>query len=429
MSPEKEYTIIAPTGDLILDVRQTEGADQFFYRVDSETLRQNSRYFEKLLSDQFSEGSRVRAVHQGLRNSGTTIAEASPDILPQVSIIDVGKISKVSTIQLLTADFLRALHGHDLSVTKLPIANLANLAVVADRFDALPSLTTYVRRKKYIQALDARTRANPNAASVEERARQKLMIGLFLDYAPWVTKYSLQLILRDSAQWGVFYKEPENIKALWWDIPNGIEADELVHRREYILDTINSLQSHFLKLYTSGDRQCRLGYDSSPQCDSFQLGEMTRFFVKINTLRLQGTIYDVDEDSRQYCGDIDRLIESLRQCPSYQIDRNHAHCGLRVRLIPLLDFIQNWIGTDSGGGSDIGLCLDCWKNHRGAYAWTTAKRPVLWTRSTATTGRRSNGFSRDSEPQRGCSSRCLDRHIAVRDIFMAADREWTDRGT
>jgi hypothetical protein len=230
--------------------------------------------------------------------------------------------------------------------------------------------------------------------------------------------------MRDSVQWQPSTEE-DHTKALWWDIPNGVE-DELIQRREYVLETINSLQSHFLKLYTSGERQCKLGYDTSVQCDSFQLGEMVRFFCKIDTVRLQGKIYDNTEPT-YYLGDIDRLLSSLRQCSNYQVDSNHAHCGLRSRLLPLLDLVQNQLSLDTGG-LDVGICAECWATHRAEYAWQLAKRPVLWAHPRSLTGNRmlTNGMARKGHQI--TPSNCLTRHAAVRDMFMARERDWTPRG-
>jgi len=229
------------------------------------------------------------------------------------------------------------------------------------------------------------------------------------------------LIMTDSVRWKP-QAEEDHGAALWWDIPHGLE-DEMITRREYILETINSLQGHFLKLYTSVERQCKLGYDSSIQCDSFQLGEMVRFFIRLGTLRLQGTIYDT-EPSPLYSGDIDRLLESLRQCSSYQIDRNHAHCGLRTRLLPLLDHIQNLLCLDAGS-IDIGVCADCWNNNRSQYAWSEAKRPLIWSRSRLSTGMKAP-ISQGTKKERPLSQNsCLNRHLVVRDMFMAVERDWT----
>ena len=59
MSDEEELLVIAAKGDLVIDVAQEEGGQRFLYRVDSKTLQQNSRYFENLLSDRFSEGQQL----------------------------------------------------------------------------------------------------------------------------------------------------------------------------------------------------------------------------------------------------------------------------------------------------------------------------------------------------------------------------------
>ncbi|KAF2799709.1 hypothetical protein K505DRAFT_356406 [Melanomma pulvis-pyrius CBS 109.77] len=418
MSGDNRAIVIAPGGDLILQISHEEQGPQFLYRVDSTVLQQQSPYFKSLLSDRFSEGQDLRAATEALKVAGN-ISDAPSELLHAISIIHVGRISKISSIQNLTADFLRALHGHDISVANPPIANLANLAVVADRFDALPCLTRHVRRKKYLHLMDAKSKGRTPESMLEERVRQKLLIGLLFDHPPWVTRYSKYLIMHDSVQWRPAF-EPDDTAALWWDIPFGIE-DEIIKRREHILETVNSLQSHFLKLYSSGERQCKLGYDSSVQCDSFQLGEMVRFFSKLGTLRLQSTIYDETEPS-YHSGDIDRLIESMRQCSSYQIDRNHAHCGLRVRLLPLLDLVQNQLNLEAGS-LDIGICSDCWNHQRPLYAWSSAKRPVLWT----LTGNRALPITTSKRGHQRTPSSCLSRHVTVRDLFMAVGRDWTGR--
>lgn len=425
MSDDDDPLIVAASGDLVLDIAQEDNGQRYSYRVDSQTLQQNSRYFENLLSDRFSEGQQLSATLRALKLGGyADIAEAPADVLTHISIVNVGRIaiSKNSAIKLLLADFFRAVHGLDLAIPNPPIGNLANLAVVADRFDAVACLAKYVQRRKYLQFADAKAKGKTAPVLNEERVRQKLFAGLLFDHPPWVTRYSKHLIMRDSMQWRPGTEE-DHTKALWWDIPNGVE-DEMIQRREYILETINSLQAHFLRLYTSGERQCKLGYDTSLQCDSFQLGEMVRFFHKIDTVRLQGKIYDTTEPT-YYLGDIERLLFSLRQTSNYQVDSNHGHCGLRSRLLPLLDLIQNHLSLDTGS-LDIGICAECWNNHRAEYAWSLAKRPVLWAHPRSLTGNRAlaNGFSRKGIQH---SSSCLSKHVAVRDLFMAMDRDWTAR--
>lgn len=424
MPDEDELLLVAPSGDLILDVSQEEGSQQYSYRVDSKILQQNSRYFENLLSDRFSEGQKLAAALKDLKLAGHASLEDAPiESLPRISIVNAGRIaiSKASSIRNLVADFLRAIHGLDLAVSNPPVANIANLAVVADRFDAADCMARYVQKKKFLQLTEAKSKGRASPVLTEERVRQKLLIGLLLDHPSWVTRYSKYLIIRDSSQWQPDVVE-DHTKALWWDIPNGLE-DEMIQRREYTLETINSLQAHFLRLYTSGDRQCKLGYDTSLQCDSFQLGEMIRFFTKIDTLRMQGKIYDNTEPT-YYQGDTERLLSTLRQTSSYQVDSNHAHCGLRVRIMPLLDLLQDHLSL-STGNSDIGICGDCWAGHRSEYAWSLAKRPVLWTvpRHLSTSRAPTNGAAKRQQNMPGG---CLGRHLAVRDLFMAVERNWTD---
>jgi len=425
MHDEDDLLVIALSGDLVLDVSQEEGSQQYSYRVDSNVLQQSSRYFENLLSERFSEGQKLAAAIKDLKLAGHASLEETPvESLPRIPIVNASRIaiSKASSIRNLVADFLRAIHGLDLAVPNPPVANIANLAVVADRFDAVECVAKYVQKKKFLQLTEAKAKGRANPALTEERARQKLLIGLLLDHPPWVTRYSKHLIMRDSVQW-----QPDAVddhtKALWWDTPNGVE-DEMIRRREYVLETINSLQAHFIRLYTSGDRQCKLGYDTSLQCDSFQLGEMIRFFTKIDTLRLQGKIYDNTEPT-YYQGDIERLLSTLRQTSSYQVDSNHAHCGLRVRLMPLLDMLQDHLSL-STGNSDIGICGDCWVQHRSEYAWSLAKRPVLWTVPRHLQTHRTVATNSSAKRQVNGNTGCLGRHLAARDLFMAVERNWTD---
>jgi hypothetical protein len=229
MAEVADPVVIDPNGDLILDVRQNE-APGYQYRVDSATVRQNSRYFDNLFSPRFSEGQKLSATLDSLKERGySSSADIPPNALPRISIVDIGRIHTQSTIQNLAADFLRVLHGQPLP-TSPPVSNLANLAVVADRFDALPYFIKYMQRKKYLQAVDAKAKGKPSTALPEERVRQKLLVGLFFDYPPWVSRYSKQLIIRDSVYWKPGKEISENA-ALWWDLP-GVEGTSL--RLDYL---------------------------------------------------------------------------------------------------------------------------------------------------------------------------------------------------
>lgn len=137
------------------------------------------------------------------------------------------------------------------------------------------------------------------------------------------------------------------------------------HRRECILNTIASVQRHFLSLYSFKERQCKLGYDSSPACDSFQLGQMIKFLVSKNLLFLMDyspSALDAAPDAT--CIDIQELLVTLRQCPSYQLDKNHVNCGLRIRIEPILDYLRTMLSTNV-----VSISLAEWKKNRDSAAW------------------------------------------------------------
>lgn len=86
---------------------------------------------------------------------------------------------------------------------------------------------------------------------------------------------------------------------------------------------------------------------------------------------------------------IDELLSTLRQCPNYQIDKNHTNCGPRVRIGPILDYIQSMLSA-----SVVSLSHAEWKNRRETATWVPddgsdtlngdeEKNTFLFTRSVA----------------------------------------------
>lgn len=380
-------------GDVVLNVRH-ESADHHF-RASTTSLKANSKYFAGLLQGRFGESDRIEKSHAELKSKYGSPAKSPAVELPIIHIEDIGRISAVRSIEPLCMDFFHILHGKEPQTTLPPVANLANLAVVADRFDALDAVCAYVRRRKIPRAIDGKTTAKAESNLSEEKVRQRVLVAVLLDYGPWLEKYSARMITR-----GWVGRESDESAALWWDLPSRLE-EELALRRDCILDTFQSLQAYFLRLYTSRERQCKLGYDSSAQCDSFQLGEMIRFFTRSGTLQLQGTILDAAEPPVPYEGDIFNLIDLLRQAPEYQIDRNHSHCGIRTRLIPLLGLIKESLCC-------VGICSECWSQNRLEHAWMDGKPPLTWKKET----------------HRLRISGHKELHANVKALFTATDRDW-----
>ncbi|KAI9838073.1 MAG: hypothetical protein M1819_006228 [Sarea resinae] len=340
-------TTIDESGDLILGFQDQSSHEIWLFRVLSRCLTYRSEYFSTLLDPlKFKEGAIVSETHKTLRGQYSSFSLASNRELPHIVVSGMEHTPLDHLTREIFADYLRILHGQggeaDLKLPSKgkPTAYLVTLAIIADRFDCLRVVGPYLKAQRLFVAPDLR-RIQKGPLN-EELLRQKLLICILLDYPEYVAFFSKEIIFQGSTRWtSDEISSAENLP-LWWDLPKGLEA-ELLYRRESLLDTVNSLQKHFLNLYTSKDRQCKLGYDSSPQCDSFQLGEMIRFFTRVGTLRLQGTIFDT-QGPQYYPGDIKTLLKTLRQCPSYQINPNHAHCGLRTRIEPVLNVLENTPG-------------------------------------------------------------------------------------
>ncbi|CCU81750.1 hypothetical protein BGHDH14_bgh04275 [Blumeria hordei DH14] len=361
---------IKTDGDLILDVSFRTGQDcsksiprdalrllradksafpspRILYRVKSSILAKNSEYFRLLLGPQFSEGIALAKRTEQLAEARVQPAQVEASKIPRISIVDEDFTTKTVGRENIFADLLRIVHGLEPATKPFTTQCWTVLALMADNYDLVPSISSrcqkLVVRHKYV--------VTPDRAG-EEILRQKILILYHLEKGPHFSAATREKIKAATYSEATGARSHLKAQGAWWDIPYGIES-EISYRRICVLRTIASIQTQFLQLYSSRDIQCRLGYDSSPSCDSFQLGEMVKFLSRKNLIFLVSFLPELHEDSNlkwleAYTGEIDFLIEELRQCPSYQLDRNHTHCGLRTRLLPALDYIKTCMDTGLG---------------------------------------------------------------------------------
>lgn len=184
------------------------------------------------------------------------------------------------------------------------------------------------------------------------------------------------------------------------------------------MNTIASMIGHFLKLYTSRTRQCRLGYDSSAACDSYQLGEMIRFLTTRGLLYLVDfSPSGIDRVPDPATRDVSEILATLKQCTSYQIDKNHTNCGLRTRLLPIVEYIEACLGQYC-----VGLVHQSWAKDRESASWVAEaeaaerqghKKPFRLTRAAA--GNARSAFFSDS----------LGWANKARAMFTATSWDWT----
>jgi len=212
--------ISASHGDLILDIYTEEGNGSQF-RVNTAALKSASRYFRRLLDPvMYQEGTLVSKQQEELRNQYSNITDAPSTDLPRVKIEDIGQTSSIKSIRPLMTDFLRILHDSVGTTTshKILLKNIANLAIVADRFDAIE----VVSRWAHDQGIFRRAFATASRVT-EEHLRQALLVGLLLGHSPWVCYYSAQLMVNGSVKWKGSDSEV-GTEALWCDLPHGIEG-------------------------------------------------------------------------------------------------------------------------------------------------------------------------------------------------------------
>lgn len=196
------------------------------------------------------------------------------------------------------------------------------------------------------------------------------------------------------------------------------------------MNTITDLQAHFLRVYggleeipkthdlvvtstrpTLGTTfstsishreylryQCRAGFGNGSQCDLFHLGQMTRFFaLKSKSIFLGSTLIDPDfsiaevddddDDAEQYGttqstsyatppSDIISLFASLKQYPDYQVDTSHHGCGVRRRILPVLNCIEKYILDPRGL---LGIDYKEWKD-------SSKRSQIQWGSKTSRKG-------------------------------------------
>ncbi|GAP88603.1 putative hydroxyproline-rich glyco protein [Rosellinia necatrix] len=457
------------------------------FRADLAVLRRQSKYFDKLLGDaRFREAKDVAAALAALSLRGVGPGDADAAELPWVRIRDDDAATPYAFRELAFADLLRILHGRgaETAAAQVNMAFVTTLAVLADRFDCAAAVSRYVATGLKFKwpvtsrgggGLGNNSNSNSNnnnnnhklplsrddggsgfggmSRANENVLRQKILVSWLLNQPGKFQAATRELIMNGSCKWSAFGEEQDDAatSATWWYLQDGLEQ-ELQYRRNCILNTLASVPRHFLRLYTSSSsssssssrsggsgnggggtvagrqQQCKLGYDSSVACDSYQLGEMFKFLTNKGLLRLVDfspasvddalLAADADADAPP---PVDALLAALRQCPGYQIDKNHTNCGLRTRMLPALDFVQALLSAGS-----IPVSQAAWKGNRAAHAWMPPGREQLQQLQQQHENERPFGFTRSlAADQRLRFENNMGADKFARDVFTASSWDWT----
>ncbi|KAI7932015.1 hypothetical protein M0657_001029 [Pyricularia oryzae] len=408
----------------------------YSYRADLGVLKKHSEYFRALLDEAgpFTEARQVAHALEALTLRGVKPADVDDvEELPTVEITDDDDATRSAHRHSVFADLLRILHGAQATTKPPTMLYVVTLAVLADRFDCVTPVSRYLsselKFKWPASKIKAGGRDDENGIGGprlenEEVLRQRILAAWLLDQPLKLHAATRELIMYGSKRWIQASADQdddgyEETLPSWWDLPDDLEH-ELQLRRECILDTLASVQRHFLSLYSSRTQVCRLGYDSSPACDSFQLGQMVKFlahkkllfFVDFSSASL-GTI----EDSATT--DIGHIISLLSQVTSYQIDRNHTNCGLRIKILPIVEYIKSMLSSNV-----ISIPRSAWKKNRAATSWMPSAEDAE-SKEDGNVFRYTRSVAGD---QRLRFEGAMASDRMARELFTAKSWDWTPEG-
>ncbi|KAK8025894.1 hypothetical protein PG990_003717 [Apiospora arundinis] len=389
------------------------------FRVDAGVLRRQSQYFDRLLGDtRFQEAKTIAAALEALTLRDVKPADADVGDLPWIQVVDDDEATHYPHRDKVFADFLSILHGKETATAAAANAAAAAAAAAAavsaaSAASAAANTTanaTSATKAKTTPAVVAATpgvtldfvaalaykwpltqRKQPPSGNngeeitkmsrkTESVLRQKILVSYLLDQPPRFLAATRELIMNGSCKWTAFPDPTEAVdEESWWYLQDELEQ-ELQYRRECILNTLASIPRHFLALYSSRTRQCKLGYDSSAACDSYQLGEMFKFFVNKNLLFLVDfSPASLDRIVDTSLMPVESILAALKQVPSYQIDSHHKNCGLRTRILPVLEFVQALLSANS-----VPVACGAWKASKRQTTTSNKKQQQQQQQATKT---------------------------------------------
>ena len=215
-------------GDLVLQIEEGSSSKAVYYRVSSTVLRKVSGYFNVLLDPaKFSEGIQTSMTAAQLEEDYPDISLVPTSSLPKISVADVGRFPTGTSNKSILSHFFRILHDpHYSSLNVATPLVVALLAIVADRFDAVVPIATFVRaNKKAMKAILKNRDEISDGKVTEEVIRQNILSGLLLHIDDLVLHWSARLIVEGSSQWHVEDEHDSKLELQWWNLPDAIESE------------------------------------------------------------------------------------------------------------------------------------------------------------------------------------------------------------
>lgn len=220
-------------GDLILKIENAVPGKDLHYLVSIKTLQAASPYFNLLLdTTKFAEGVGLGEKLAELERTQGTADWVPLSMLPIITIKDVGAVPKTATIEVVLALFFCILHMKSWEIEwgqpEWPF--LALLAIIADRFNALPIITGFVHEQAWAPRSFTWDEKKALDAKEETKVRQQILAGLLLGIHQLLKKQTAVLTVAGSMRWSGGHEGEEaqlakvDTDVLWWDLPQNLEG-------------------------------------------------------------------------------------------------------------------------------------------------------------------------------------------------------------
>ena len=231
---DQENIDISADGDLSLEVHFQPERPSASYRVESRSLMQISAYFRTLLgSENFQEGSAFQKGLKELQKNYDRPSAYPRSELPRVKIDGLDPILVDPWKQQdIFEQLLLILHDQRHVDHRISLGRLANLVIVADRWDCLLAVQAWARHNSIFDRLTVAPKKLHTPK--DERRRRFILVGWLLEYPAWISSYTTALILTPSIGDATASATPS---PSWMDLPGWIEGWSIVLPKRHCILT------------------------------------------------------------------------------------------------------------------------------------------------------------------------------------------------
>ena len=227
--------IVCPGGDLILHYVSSATAETYYWKVDRNTLRRQSSYFNVLL-----DPTRSFIESQSLAKQLATLSGSN--VLPIVKLpaTPFSELYGIDALELfLQVTFLTSLKVTPLNegeesleslfsrnVLALPLSSIARLIAVAQFYQNEASVYQVLKDLKYLEKSKFQLHkfSQKTMKLDEDRIRQTIVIAKFLRESEIVKKSSHALVVSGSTHWTQAPEVPDGPHLPWQFLADGMEG-------------------------------------------------------------------------------------------------------------------------------------------------------------------------------------------------------------